>query len=100
MKGTQTAMGPPLMPMRAAAGVHRGYDMLEFAPQECARDFPRAATRRARVRMVDEEQAFLRRVAAEFSATNSVREETGGMTGDMHEPEKPAGDGASRLYRD
>lgn len=95
MKGTQTAMGPSRLPVRPAAGVHRGYDMLEFSPQECARDFPRPGARRMRVRMVDEEQALLRRVAAEFSATNVVRE-----ADETSEPEKPAGDGTSRLYRD
>ncbi|WP_454918340.1 hypothetical protein [Xanthobacter sediminis] len=84
------------MPVRPAAGVHRGYDMLEFSPQECGRDFPRAAARRMRVRMVDEEQALLRRVAAEFSANTSVRE----RADETSEAEKPAGDGASRLYRD
>lgn len=80
----------------------RGYDALEFEPQECPRDFPHSAPRRARrVRMMDEERALLRRVTAAFSGDDPARgqdEETPG--GAPEDGEVPLGDGSSRLYRD
>ncbi|MFG1453403.1 hypothetical protein V5F44_14325 [Xanthobacter sp. V2C-8] len=95
MKETQPAAGPTPPSARPASGVHHGYDTMEFSPQECARDFPRPAARRVRVRMADEEQALLRRVAVEFSANNVVRE-----AADADAAEPPLTDGSSRLYRD
>ncbi|MFG1403398.1 hypothetical protein [Xanthobacter sediminis] len=95
MKETQPAAGPAPLPARPVSGVHRGYDTMEFAPQECARDFPRPAARRVRVRVADEEQALLRRVAVEFSANNVVRE-----AADADASEPLLRDASSRMYRD
>jgi hypothetical protein len=46
--------------------------------------------------MADEERALLRRVMAEFSAPNTVRQ----GTDESSSEEPPVGDGSSRLYRD
>lgn len=106
MKGTQPAEGMrpgsarPIsarsVPSWPASGIPRGYDTLEFPLNDCARDFPQSAARRRRVRVVDEEQALLRRISAEFSANNSVHEDAD----EDAAADLPLGDGSSRLYRD
>ncbi|MFG1477322.1 hypothetical protein V5F53_01500 [Xanthobacter sp. V4C-4] len=88
----------------------RGYDALEFSPQECARDFPRFVVRRPRrVRMADEERAMLRRVTAAFSDATPVRGDDGEAARDVGSTAadappgvdvEPMVDGSSRLYRD
>lgn len=95
MKAMQSAAGSPPAAWPASE-VHRGYDTMEFAPQDCGRDFPQAMMRRRRIRVRDEEQALLRRVAAEFSANNSVHE----VAVEDMEDDQAVGDGSSRLYRD
>lgn len=73
-----------------------GYDRLEFAPQDCGRDFPSPPRRR---RVGDEERAHLRRVTADLRAQPSDDHQRTGSDLDM-DSEAPPGDGSSRLYRD